>query len=408
MPTPTVYPSALSFFGTGKEAAGAAGTAVAATRYPPLMKFDPLDDAHILIDEGLRQAMAKEYGSAVGKLWATASFDGNVMDDWIGDALLNGMGDYTTTATAAAPNSTLNGAVTAGATSVVVTSGTGFAANMWVQIGPDANGGAELVQIQSVSTNTLTLTAATPLRFAHATLSAVTNTTNTSGYTHVFSLLNSGTGQPPTHTWVDRTGITPSVGARAYPFGCIEELTFTANAEQLFKVAGKMTSFASAPTGVAPTLTPTSEVVQPSWYSTTTINSVPVTNISEWTWTLKRALIVKNTANGSQTPYGIFRGDTTVEGKIMFVAADESPLTTYLAGTQQPLVWTVSNGLSGVNLRSVAFQMTKGLYKKDTLKRDPLFGWEAEYGGIANATDAGFSASLSPAKVTLINQIPTY
>lgn len=408
MPTPIVYPSALSFFGTGKEAPGAAGTAVTATRYPPLLKFDPLDDAHILIDEGLRQAMAKEYGSAVGKLWATASFDGNVMDDWIGDALLNSMGDYTTTATAAAPNSTLNGGVSAGATSLTVVSGAGFATNQWLQVGPDASGGAELVQVASVATNTITLNAATPTRFAHATASAVTNTTNANGYTHVFSLLNSGTGQPPTHTWIDRTGITPTVGARAYPWGCVDELTFTANAEQLFKVAGKMTSLASAPTATPPTLTPTTEVVQPSWFSTTTINGVQVTNITEWIWTLKRALIVKNTANGSQTPYGIFRGDTTVDGKIMFVAADESPLTTYLAGTQQPLVWTVSNGLSGVNLRSVAFQMTKGLYKKDTLKRDPLFGWEAEYTGIANATDAGFSASLSPSKVTLINQIPTY
>lgn len=403
---PTIFPSALCFFGTGKESSS--GTAVTANRFPPLMKFDPMDDAHILIDEGLRGSMAKEYGSAVGALWATASFDGNTMLDWVGDALLNVDGDYTTTATAAAPNSTLNGAVTAGATSVVVTSGTGFAANQWIQIGPDASGGAEIVQVQSVSTNTLTLAASTPTRFAHATASAVTNTTNTSGYTHVFSLLNSGTGQPPTHTWVDRTGLTPSVGARAYPFGCIEELTFTANAEQLFKTAGKLTSFASAPTGVAPTLTPTTELVQPSWEATATINSVQVFNVSEWIFTLKRVLIVKKTASGAQAPYTIGRGELTGDGKLSFVAADESPLTTYLAGTQQPLVLAVSNGLAGANLRSLSIQMTKGLYKKNSLKRDPLLGWETEYAGIANATDAGFSAGFSPAKITLVNQVPTY
>lgn len=404
MPAPVIYPGARSFFGIGKEATS--GTAVAAVRYIPWMKFDPIDDPHLLIDEGLRGSMVKEYGVALGKLWATGSFEGAQFDDYVGDLALNGLGDYTATATAAAPNSTLNGAVTAGATSVVVTSGTGFAANMWIQIGPDTAGGAEIVQIQSVSTNTLTLQAATPLRFNHATLSAVTNTTGNS--THVFSTLNTGTAQPPTDSIIDYTGMTPTVGARAYPFSCVEELTIEGNAEQLMKVTGKVISFASAPTAATPVNAPTAELVQPAWLSTVSIGGTPLQNISQWAFTLKRELIVKNTASGAQAPYVIGRGAVTVEGKLTFVAADESPLTTYLAGTQQPIVFTIDNGLAAAAHRNLTLTMTKGFYKKNQLKRETLFGWETEFGALGNTTDTGFSAGFSPCKISLLNAVNTY
>lgn len=400
----TVYPGSKSFFATGRELNP--GTAVVGTRFPPYMKFDPVDDPHILIDEGLRGAMVKEYGAALGKLWATHSFDAALFDDLIGDLLLNIFGDYTSTGTAAAPNSTLTSPLTAGTTTVPVTLGTGFAASQWIQIGPDASGGAEIVQILSVATNTITLQASTPTRFAHANASTVTNTTGP--YTHTFSTLNAGSAQPPTHTFVDSTGMTPTTGARAYPFGCLDELTLTGNAEKLLMANGKITSFASAPTGTTPTNAPTSELVQPSWYSTVSIGGSQLNNITEWTWTVKRNLIVKNTANGSQTPYVIGRGDLTGTGKLIFVAADESPLTTYLAGTQQPIVFAIDNSLAGINHRNLTITMTKGLYIKNTLKRDVLFGWETEYAAIGNTTDVGFSAGFSIAKAVLLNNVPSF
>lgn len=400
----TVYPGSKSFFGIGKEATP--GTAVAAVRFIPWMKWDPIDDPHILIDEGLRGSMVKEYGIALGKLWATGSFEGAQFDDYVGDLALNGLGDYTATATAAAPNSTLNGAVTAGATSVVATSGTGFASNQNVQIGPDASGGAEIVQVQSVSTNTLTLSPSTPLRFAHATGAPITNTTGNA--THVFSTLNTGSAQPPTDSIIDFTGMTPTVGARAYPFACVEELTIEGNAEQLMKVTGKVISFASAPVGVAPVNAPTAELVQPAWLSTVSIGGSQLNNISQWSFTIKRELIVKNTANGSQTPYVIGRGGITVEGKLTFVAADESPLTTYLAGTVQPIVFTIDNGQAGAAHRNLTLQMTKGFYKKNQLKREGLFGWETEFGAVGNTTDTGLSAGFSPCKISLLNAVNTY
>jgi hypothetical protein len=73
-------------------------------------------------------------------------------------------------------STTLNGATTAGTTTVVLTSGTGFAAGQQVSI--DTGGLQEIRKITSVSTNTLTLTDA--LTFAHASgVTAVTGATTT-------------------------------------------------------------------------------------------------------------------------------------------------------------------------------------------------------------------------------------
>ncbi len=78
MAPPTIFPNARSFFGIAKEVTS--GTAVAPARFPPLMKFDPIDNATILIDEGLRGSMTKEYGAIVGKKIGEASFEGPVFD----------------------------------------------------------------------------------------------------------------------------------------------------------------------------------------------------------------------------------------------------------------------------------------------------------------------------------------
>lgn len=407
MAAPTIFPGARSFFGVGRELSS--GTAVAPQRNPPMMKFDPEDTANPLVDEGLRGSMAKEYGMVIGKKISAQSFEGPVFDDYVGDVSFNTLGDYVTTATAAAPNSSLSGALAAGVTSVPVVSGTGFAANQWIQVGPDTTGGAELVQVLSVATNTITLTPATPLRFGHAAAAPVTNTANTSGYAHVMSLLNSGpTGQPPTHTFTDYQGITATVGARAYPFAAVEELTFTGNAEKLLMLSGKTKSFVSAAAATTPTNAPTSEVVQPSWQSTVTLAGVQLMNIAEWAVTLKRELITPFAADGTQNPYTIGRGALTVEGKLTFIAADESPLTAYLAGTIQSLVVALDNGLAGANHRVLNVQMTKVFYKKNSLKRTGLIGWETEFSALANTTDTGFSTGLSPCKVSLTNQVPTF
>jgi len=228
-------------------------------------------------------------------------------------------------------------------------------------------------------------------------------------YPHTIGLLNSGTAQPVTHTLVDYTGMTASVGARVYPFACLSELTLSGNAEGLFQISGKWSSFPSAPAGSTPTNAPTAELVIPAWRSTLSIAGSGALNLSDWSVTIARTLVVQHTADGTQQPYVIGRGDVTVSGKFTLVAADESPLITGLLTNLQPaLVFVVDNGGATTAVRKLTLTMTRGAYTDVTQKRDALFSWDVGFKALANSTDAAASGGLSPFKAVVQNAITTY
>jgi hypothetical protein len=228
-------------------------------------------------------------------------------------------------------------------------------------------------------------------------------------YPHTFGLLNSGSGQPPTHTFIDSQQLTATVGARAYPGACLSELTLSGNTEGLFQIDGKATSYPSAAASAAMTNTPTAEQVIPAWRSTVSIAGSSAPNISEWSITIARELAPMWTANGTQAPYVIGRGPVKVSGKLTFVAIDESPLTTGLLTNQQPaLVVTVNNGGSTGALRELALTMTKAAYTDAGQKRDTLLGWDVSFSAMANSTDAAASGGLSPIKAVLKNAVTDY
>ncbi|TDB86273.1 hypothetical protein E1264_18435 [Actinomadura sp. KC216] len=228
-------------------------------------------------------------------------------------------------------------------------------------------------------------------------------------FPHTFGLLNSGTGQPPSHTFIDSQQLTASTGARVYPGAAISELTLSGNAEGLFEVSGKATAYPSAAAGSAMTNTPTSESIIPAWRSTVSIAGSPATNVSEWSVSLERELMVAHTADGSQGPYTIGRGPLKVSGKLTFIALDESPLITGLLTNQQPaLVITVNNGGSTGALREIAITCTKAAYQDAAQKRDTLLGWDVNFAAMANATDAAASGGLSPVKAVLKNLVADY
>lgn len=228
-------------------------------------------------------------------------------------------------------------------------------------------------------------------------------------YPHTFGLLNSGTGQPPSHTFIDAQQLTASTGARVYPGAAISELTLSGNAEGLFEISGKATAYPSAAAGAAMTNTPTSEPVIPAWRSTVSIAGSSAPNVSEWSISLERELMDAHTADGTQGPYTIGRGPLKVSGKLTFIALDESPLITGLLTNQQPaLVLTVNNGGSTGALREIAVTCTKAAYQTSQQKRDTLLGWDVAFSAMANSTDAAASGGLSPAKAVLKNTIATY
>ncbi len=228
-------------------------------------------------------------------------------------------------------------------------------------------------------------------------------------FPHTFAQLNSGTGQPPTHTFIDSQQLTTSTGARAYPHVCLSELTLSGNAEGLFEVEGKATSFPSAAAVASMTNTPTSETIIPAWRSTVSIAGSPAANVAEWSVSIERELAVKHTADGTPGPGYIGRGPVKVSAKLTLVALDETPLTTGLLTNQQPaLVITVNNGGTTGALREVAMTMTKAAYSEVSQQRDTLLGYEVNVKALQNTTDVGASAGFSPIKCVLKNAVTDY
>src|SRR5688500_1346240 len=73
-------------------------------------------------------------------------------------------------------------------------------------------------------------------------------------YTHAFSLNNSATGQPKTHTAQYYTGVTPTSGARTFAGMCLSELKLSWDVEsKLLSYTAKGVSIGSVAAGSTPT-----------------------------------------------------------------------------------------------------------------------------------------------------------
>jgi hypothetical protein len=402
----TVAPSVKTWLGFSRELV--VGTPVAPSVTIPLdqSSYEPEDTPMFLKDDAIRGAMALLYGEILGVEDATFSYGGPVFGDVYGFFLDNVFGDLSTVGTTATGGSSTSTApIVVGATTTTAVSGAGFSIGQNIQIGTGAV--AEVVKLTNVAGAALTFTN-NPLRFAHST--AVALHTVTGPYTHTFAALNSGSGQPPTHTATDYTGLTPTVGARSYPSLCVGQIDFTGNAEQLFSAKVTGNSWISAPAGLTPTNTTTFTVPLPNWRSTITVGGSPIYDIGEWQISIKRQLQVYFTNQGFQNPYIIARGPLDATGNLNYtVAVDESPLTQMLNNTQPTMVIAINNGLSGTNQISFSFDVHKCAFiKAKTNRSSVLFGYDDEWQAVANTTDVGGSGGLGPIKVTVVNNFAPY
>jgi Tfp pilus assembly protein PilX len=97
MPTPVVYPQAMSFAGLAKETTQ--GTAVVPARFIPYSpgSLDTSEQPEVLVDEGERGSMAREYGAVRGKNRVETGWNGVPFSEPMGDLLLNVLGHCATT-----------------------------------------------------------------------------------------------------------------------------------------------------------------------------------------------------------------------------------------------------------------------------------------------------------------------
>jgi hypothetical protein len=401
-----VAPSTKTWLGFARETT--VGTPVLPAVTIPLDKgtYEPEDLVKYLPDVAVRGSMAAIYSEIQGVEDASFSFGGPVFGDVYGFFLDNTFGDLSTSGQPAiGGNTNLSAVTSAGNLNVTVASSAGFVVGQNVQI--DSGTVAEVVKLSAVGGTTLTFTGY-PLRFNHANNSTVQ--TVSGSYTHRFNLLNSGTGQPPTHTATDYTALTTTVGARSYPALCVAQLDFTGSAEALFmgKVTGN--SWISAPAASTPTNSTNFVVPIPSWRTNITIGSSAIYDIGQWAVNIKRQLQVYWTNQGFQNPYIIARGTLDATGTLNFsVAYDETALLQFLNNTQPSVVITVDNGLAGASHISYSFVFAQAAFIKSKIVRSGvLIGYDDEIQAVANSSNSGGSGGLGPLTVIVQNNYAPY
>ncbi|MCX5239835.1 hypothetical protein OG824_32000 [Streptomyces prunicolor] len=406
MPTPTTYAPAKQFVGVATEVSQ--GTAVAMTATLLLDNFKPKDGPKFLEDKAWRGAMATDsFAQIPGVATAEADMGGPVFIDGLGFFLRNLMGDLSTTGTSTGSGgTTLSAQATAGASSISTVAT--IPASTVIQIGTGAT--AEVFTTGTpTGSGPYTIPLSTPsggLAYTHASAQAVQPVTGP--YTYAWALLNSGSGQPLSHTLTHMLGPTATSGARQYPGAVFSEVGFKWNSESdLFTFDAKATSWPSVALGSAPVANPGTVAPMASWRMAVGIGGPAsggtlIPTVTDGEINLKREINPYFTGNGVQTPYIIQRAGLTVDGKLNFVAASESPLLYMLNNTQPQLQLLISNGLSGVNYGAVQFDFAQAAFTEaESDGSKTAVEYSNTFKAVLNTTNAGGSGSYSPCKVSV-------
>lgn len=411
MPTPTTFAPAKQFVGIATETSQ--GTPVAMTSTVLVDQMKPKDSPKFLDDKSWRGSMATDaFAKIQGVKLAELELGGPAYGDGLGYFLRNILGDMAYTGTSTGTGSTtLTSSAAAGATSI--STAATIPASTIVQIGTGAT--AEVFTTGAPSGSgpyTIPLTTPTGgLVYAHASAQAVQPVTGP--YTQAHSLLNSGGGQPVSHTITHFLGPTATSGARQYPGACFSELLLKWNAEsELLSWTGKATSWPSVALGSAPTANPSTVLPVASWRMQLGIGGPAsggtlVNTVIDGEITIKREVVPYFTVTGTQNPYIIQRGGLSVEGKLNFVAADESPLLYMLNNTQPQLQIVLDNGQAGTN--KITFQIdcqTAAFTQMDPEGTKSAVEYQGTFMAVLNTTNAGGSGGYSPIKVSVTNNVP--
>ncbi|MDT0435604.1 MULTISPECIES: phage tail tube protein [Streptomyces] len=403
---PTTYAPAKQFVGIANETT--AGTPVPMTSTVLVDNFKPKDQPKFLEDKAWRGAMGTDsFAQIPGVATADLDLGGPVFLDGISYFLRNLMGDLSTTGTSTGSGATtLAASAVAGAASISTTAT--IPSGTVVQIGSGAT--AEVFTTGTPSGSgpyTIPLTTPTGgLVYPHASSQAVQPVTGP--YTYAWALLNSGTGQPITHTLTHMLGPTATSGARQYPGAVFSEMGFKWNSEsELFTWDGKATSWPSVVLGSAPTSNPGTVAPIASWRMSVGIGGPAtggtlISTVTDGEISLKREINPYFTGNGSQVPYVIQRAGLTVEGKLNFVAADESPLLYMLNNSQPQLQLAINNGLAGLNAGAIVFDFAKVAFvEAEPDGSKTAVEYSNSFKAVLNTTNAGGSGSYSPCKISV-------
>lgn len=403
--------SRLSWLGIAREQIpGVPVLPVAAVGVDP-SGYEPEDTPQFLLDKGIRSSMGSIAGAIPGVLGAGLSFSGPLhtgspgywFDNLFGDLSTVSGGTLGTAQPLAAP-------VNAGATQFTVGTSLGaVTAGSVIQIiDGDAS---EVVTASQYSTGLVVNCAGTPLRFAHSISADAALQTAAGSYTHTFATLNGGTGQPPTHTLTDTTGLTAGTGARCYPGAVVTGIDLAGDPGQGW-VTGKITGTAwlSQPS-TATVVFPSGGYIPPwaGWQSVVTVGGT-LAYTGPWAVSMKREVVVYRNAQNPQNPGWIARGGLEVTGTLGYPdPSDETPLLNMTQGGLMPVQISLSNGLSGAAALGMTITSSEAQFSRAKIDHAALaLGYATSFQATDNSTDTGGSGGIGPAAVSLVNQISSY
>ena len=227
--------------------------------------------------------------------------------------------------------------------------------------------------------------------------------------THTFASMNTSAsnGQPtPLLLFVYNAGNT-----RLYAGAKCSEVAIKFDPNLNLSFSSKWMSFQSCVvanyTASFSTLTP-----QGAWQASTSINSVVLNYVLNATFTIRRSTMEAiATLDGNQQALVIWAGPLETTGQMALTYNDDTVLAYFIAGTQVPVSFTLTNGTGATQVQYV-LQMTKCLLVNGWKPTIPGTKGYVEVGGpvtaVSNTTDANTAGGgYSPSRSVLKNSIAT-
>lgn len=228
---------------------------------------------------------------------------------------------------------------------------------------------------------------------------------------HAMSLLNSGQAQPGSLSLYHWQGAPTATGVKAYAGSVVNEITISGDAESSFvTVSIKGMSWAETTAGAAPTFTASTLQPQAAWRYLLGIGG-PASGgsqdktVQSFTVTLSRTVKPKYTLQGLQTPYTMQRAEVTVSGSLTCTVPANDNIYQHLITNDQPQMQIL--GSVGAGATAFGLQIDLSLAAWDTAKvntSEESVGYDIDFVGVSNSTNAGASGGTSPVKVTVTNQ----
>ncbi len=374
------YLSRLTKLGLGKE--GTQWTYTAPTISVPFSSAKFTDVITPLRDESVRANDSVLQGLNQGPWSTTWDITTNGYADLIGHFLRAMVGPDTVTA---GVSTTLASNCAAGATSLTLTAT--VPTNSVIQISDATGVNLEWVKVTTVGTAATVIVPTTGTKYAHTAAGGAV----LSQSTHVFKQTRTFTTTWPTYSFTTDDG-TDQLG---WP-GCVEsELAVKIDPKGYVTVSPKFTGFPSA---TQSTFAYAASAVQPivGWAWTVTNGGASSTRGLTFDFTMKRAVEVIDSSDGTQAPREIFPGAMEADGSYKAIFENDNDISLFKQYSQLPTVHTLTQPVTSGGA-VLAITMSQSGYTTGEVDLGSSYVQLSQaLSGIANTTDGGVSqVSLS-------------